>query len=149
MPAKRLNFEDVNVGDPIPPLEKPINTVNMAMYGAATWDFHRYHYDSEYVQKMGFPKPFVDGQMLGAFLAQLLTDWIGIGGTLKKLSCRYTAFVYPGDTLTCKGSVTSKRQEGGEGLVECELWIENQRGERVLDRGGAVVILPGATSGER
>lgn len=146
MKSKSLYFEDVNVGDEVPSLEKAVTTVNMVMYQAATWDFHRYHYDTEYVQAQGFPKPFLDGQMMGGFLAQLLMDWMGIEGTLKKLGFRFTNFVYPGDTLTCKGRVSGKEEGDGQHLVECEMWIENQKGERVLDQGRGVVALPAGSA---
>ena len=58
-------FEDVNIGDDIDPLTKEIDQVHMTIYQGATWDPHRYHYDADYVRSMGFPPPFVDGQMLG------------------------------------------------------------------------------------
>ncbi len=132
-------FEDVQVGDEIPALVKEISTVSMVMYAAATWDFHRYHHDMKYAIGKGMREQFLDGQQMGGYLAQLVVDWAGIGGTLKRLSFRYGDFVFPGDTLTCKGRVSGK-SEGG--VVECELWIENQDGTRVLRNGNAVVELP-------
>lgn len=132
-------FEDVQVGDEIPALVKEISTVSMVMYAAATWDFHRYHHDMKYANGKGMREQFLDGQQMGGYLAQLVVDWAGIGGTLKRLSFRYGGFVFPGDTLTCKGRV-SGQSEGG--VVECELWIENQDGTPVLRNGKAVVELP-------
>ena len=142
MKLKPVYFEDVQQGDAIPSLTKNIKLVNLVMYQGATWDFHRYHYDLEFAQQKGFPKPFLDGQMLGAYLASMLMDWIGVEGTIKKLGFRFTNFVYPGDVLTCKGQVVGKSQQGDQGAVECALWIENQKGERVLDKGSALVFLP-------
>ena len=141
-----LYFEDIKVGDEIPALVKPITSVGMVMYAAATWDFHRYHFDTEYVNSLGFSKPFLDGQQLAAFLAQQVVDWAGVDATLKRLGCRYSSFVVADDTLTCKGVVSGKSQERGEFLIECELWIENQLGERVLDRGRAIVSFPSRTA---
>lgn len=135
-------FEDVVEGEELPPLTKPITPVRMMMYGAATWDFMRVHYDADYARARGFPGPFVDGQMLGAFLAQLLVDWAGAPGALKRLSVRYRAFVFPGDTVICRGRVLQKRIEGGQGLVECQLVAENQRGEVVAGPASALVVLP-------
>jgi len=48
----------------------------MMMYGAATWDFMWIHYDADYTWAKGFSQTFVEGQMLRAFLAQLVV-WIG------------------------------------------------------------------------
>ena len=147
------------MGEELPPLRKQIDLPRMMAYGAATWDFIRVHYDADYVRELGFPGPFVDGQMLGAFLAQHVQDWAGPGAFLRKLGFRNRVMVYPGDSLTCRGVVTALYREGddpstssgqarssspgeGPGFAECELWIENQRGERVVDRANAVIQLP-------
>jgi hypothetical protein len=45
-----------------------------------------------------------------------------------------------GDTTWCKGRVTRKRVENGEHLVECDIWVENQRKE-VTAKGNAVIAL--------
>lgn len=139
-------YEDVSVGDELTPLRKDIDLPHMMAYGAATWDFIRVHYDADLARDLGFPGPFVDGQMLGAFLAQHVQEWAGPGAFLRKLSFRNRVMVYPGDTLVCGGAVTGLQGEGdsseGRGLAECDLWIENQRGERVVDRASAVVQLP-------
>ena len=157
-------FEDVSVGEELTPLRKEIDLPRMMAYGAATWDFIRVHYDADHARELGFSGPFVDGQMLGAFLAQQVQDWAGPGAFLRKLAFRNRVMVYPGDSLVCGGVVTSLHREDddpstssgptssgqapstssgqGPGLAECELWIENQRGERVVDRASAVVQLP-------
>jgi acyl dehydratase len=133
-------FEDVQEGTPLPPLTKAISTTQMMMYGAATWDFMRIHYDADYARQRGFPGPFVDGQMLGAFLTQLAVDWAGDPTALKRLSVRYRNFVFPGDTVTCKGKVTHKSTE--DALVTCELVAENQHGEIVAGPATALLALP-------
>lgn len=136
---KAVWFEDVEVGDELPSLVKEVTTVSMVMYAAATWDFHRYHHDMEYAREKGMREQFLDGQQMGGYLAQLVVDWAGVEGTLKRLSFRYGEFVFPGDTLTCRGRVSGKEKGG---VVECELWIENQVGARVLKNGRAVMELP-------
>ena len=135
-------FEDVEEGATLPPLTKEISTVQMMMYGAATWDYMRIHYDADYARQGGFPGPILDGQMLGAFLAQLVVDWAGDPGALRRLSIRYRNFVVPGDTVICKGRVRSKSVEGPDALVECELVAENRNGEVVAGPGVALLALP-------
>ena len=146
-------FEDVSVGEELVPLRKEIDLPHMMAYGAATWDFIRVHYDADHVRELGFSGPFVDGQMLGAFLAQQVQDWAGPRSFLRKLSFRNRVMVYPGDSLLCGGAVSGLRREGEgpdlAGLAECDLWIENQRGERVVDRASAVVQLPLKTGSEQ
>ena len=146
MKTKTLYYEDIKVGDEIPALEKPITSVGMVMYAAATWDFHRYHHDHEFTKKMGFDRPFVDGQELGAYLAQVVVGWAGLDATLKRLKYRFAEFVHAGDTLTCKGNVSDKSEVDGEKIVECDMWIENQEGVRVLDQGKAILAFPSRSS---
>ena len=139
-------FEDVSVGEELTPIHKQIDMAHMMAYGAATWDFIRVHYDADHVRELGFPGPFVDGQMMGAFLAQHVQNWAGAGAFLRKLGFRNRVMVYPGDSLVCRGVVTGLYREGdgneGPGLAECDLWIENQGGEKVVERASAVVQLP-------
>jgi len=146
MDSKKLFFEDVNVGDEIPPILKEVTLVQNVMYSAATWDFHRHHYDKEFAESKGFPGPFVDGQMFGAFLAQMITQWVGVDGVLKKLGLTYKIMAVPGDVLSCKGKVTGKYTEEGENLVNCEMWIENQRDETIVAPAQALLALPSKSS---
>jgi len=142
MIEKARRFEDIQIGDEITPLAKEIGMARMMAYGAATWDFIRLHYDADYARELGFEAPFVDGQMMGGFLTQHVQDWAGPGAFLRKLAFRNRVMAYPGDSLTCHGVVTdvSSTEEGG--MVECDLWMENQRGEKVVDPASALLRFP-------
>ena len=142
MIEKAKRFEDIQIGDEITPLVKEIGMARMMAYGAATWDFIRLHYDADYARELGFEAPFVDGQMMGGFLTQHVQDWAGPGAFLRKLAFRNRVMAYPGDSLTCHGVVTdvSSTEEGG--MVECGLWMENQRGEKVVDPASALLRFP-------
>ena len=146
MSSKKLFFEDVNVGDEITPIIKEVTLVQNVMYSAATWDFHRYHYDREFAESKGFPGTFVDGQMFGAFLAQMITQWAGVDGIIKKLGLTYKIMAFPGDVLACEGRVTGKYSEDGENLVNCEMWIKNQKGETIVGPAHALLALPSKSS---
>ena len=132
-------FQDIKVGDKLTPLSKEIGIARMMAYGAATWDFIRLHYDADYARGCGYEAPFVDGQMMGGFLAQHVQDWAGVGAFLRKLGFRNRVMAYPGDSLTCYGVVTKVDATNEGGIVECDLWIENQRGEKVVDSANALV----------
>ena len=137
--SEGLIFENINVGDEITPLTKDITQVGMVMYSAATWDFARVHYDRDFVQSRGRQTPFVDGQMLGAFLAEMVVNWIGDNGTLKKMDFRFRKMLSPGDSIICKGTVAEKSTENDRKLVKCDLWIEDLNGEKVLAPASALI----------
>ncbi|MFC2042451.1 MaoC/PaaZ C-terminal domain-containing protein [Chloroflexota bacterium] len=146
MGSKQLFYEDINVGDEITPITKKATLLQNVMYAAATWDFHRHHYDKEFADSKGYPRTFVDGQIFGAFLAQMVTQWAGTAGMVKQLGLNYRVMAVPGDVLTCKGKVVDKHTKDNENLVNCDLWIENQRGEKVVGPAHALLALPSRNS---
>jgi len=70
-----------------------------------------------------------------------MTNFAGESGWLKKLSVQYRGMDQPGSKVTCKGNVTKKYSEGGNHLVDCEIWLENAKGEKTTP-GSATVMLP-------
>ncbi len=146
MAEGQVYFEDVEVGMAVPPLQKnPSNTL-LFLYSAVTWNPQRIHYDKEYTLTEGYRDIVVHGPLRGAFLSQLMTRWIGEMGTLKKLSYANRDIAYVNEPLSCKGTVTRKWIEDGNGYVECDIWVENEHGSR-LTPGNATVMLPRRGSG--
>ncbi|TES84880.1 MAG: dehydratase, partial [Dehalococcoidia bacterium] len=119
--TKQLFYKDINVGDGITPLVKEPTTKQLVVWAGAVGDYTPIHYDKDFAQSRGLSGVIVQGQLVGAFLGQLLTDWIGEKGTLKKLSCSYKGMNYPGEALTCKANVTKKYERDGEHFVECKI----------------------------
>ncbi len=104
-------------GDAMPPLERHITTATIMSYGAATWDWHRMHYDDAYAREQGLPGVVLDGQAFGAYLAMAVTGWLGPRAFVRKLSFRMRAMVRPGDTIRCVGEVTAVHREDGADIV--------------------------------
>ncbi|MCK4368375.1 MAG: MaoC family dehydratase N-terminal domain-containing protein [Dehalococcoidales bacterium] len=139
--TEQLYYQDVAVGGEITPLVKQPTTMQLVMWAGASGDYNPIHYDKDFAQSRGLSGVIVPGQLIGAFLGQLMTDWIGEGGSLRKLSCSYKGMNYPGEAVTCKGKVTKKYVQNGQHFVECSLWAENPKGEKTAS-GKAMVILP-------
>ena len=104
-------------GDTIPPLERHVTTATIMAYGAATWDWHRMHYDDGYAREHGLPGVVLDGQAFGAYLAMAVTGWLGPRAFVRKLSFRMRSMVRPGDTIRCVGEVTDVVKENGADIV--------------------------------
>ena len=138
----QVYFEDVEVGSEIPPLVKgPYMVMDMAKFGAMVGDFYPTHYDHKWaMEKDRVPAVVVYGLQIASHLCQLLTDWIGPDGALRRYTNRVTAQVYIGDTLTLKGRVIKKYTREGSNYVECELWGEKQDGTRAVVGSGTVVL---------
>jgi acyl dehydratase len=139
--TEQLYYKDVAVGSEITPLVKQPTTRQLVMWAGASGDYNPIHYDKDFAQSRGLPSVIVPGQLAGSFLGQLITSWIGAQGSLRKLSCNYKSMNFPGEALTCRGRVSKKYVEQGEHYVECNLWVENAKGEKTVS-GMATVILP-------
>ncbi len=134
-------WEEVEEGMDLPSLTKAPSTVQLAMYSAITGIFHRIHYDLPFAQADGLPGVLVHGPLQGALITQVVTNWMGPAGFLKRVQWNNRGMAVAGETLVCKGLVTRRYVDDGERLVDCELWNENQQGER-LTVGTATVRLP-------
>jgi len=139
--AKELFWEDVTVGSEIPPLVKNPTTQQLVRWAGASGDYYQIHYDQDFASNSGLPGVLVHGPLKSAWLGQLLSDWVGESGWVKKYGCSHRGMDLPGDTITCKGKVVRKYVEGDEHCLDCEIWVENSRGEKTAP-GTAVVILP-------
>jgi acyl dehydratase len=141
MKYARLYYEDVTVGAEMPPLAKgPIQQIQLTRYAGASGDFNPIHQDPEFAQAAGMGGVFAHGMLSMGFVAQSVTDWLGVG-TVRKLGVRFTALVRLKDVVTCKGRVVATSEKNGERLVELEVWAENQRGEKVVT-GRATAAIP-------
>jgi acyl dehydratase len=139
---KQIYFEDVEVGVPLPPLVKDISLVTILKWGAAVNDYGPHHYDQQFANQMlGLPNVIAHGPLNAAFLAQLVTNWIGSEGMLTRHYTELRGNVFPGDKLTFQGKVADKYIKDEEGFVEIESWAQNQNGRRVA-LGKTTAILP-------
>ena len=142
--AQQVYWEDIAEGTELPPLVKNPTTRQLVRYAGASGDFYEIHYDKDFAQGTGLDAPILHGALKNAFLGQLMTDWIGEMGTLRKLTCQYRGMDLPGDALVCKGTVTRKYVQDGHHLVDCEIWLENGKGEQTTP-GSATASLPSRT----
>ncbi len=136
-------YEDVELGDDIEPLEK-LPTLESVEDFCRIWGTplpNRFT-DQKIARKMKQPEPIAPAIMSMAWLAQLLTDWAqGDPMAIKRLDAVFRQPVLHNRPVTISGLVTDKRVEGGENLVECDVFITSQEGER-LTGGRALLSLP-------
>jgi hypothetical protein len=84
--------------------------------------------------------------MRTAWLAHVVTNWMGDDAWLWRLENQLRSFNFLGDTHWCTGVVESKEIRDGHHVVTLALTATNQRGE-VTAPGTAVVILPSRQNG--
>ena len=99
------------------------------MYAGASGDYYEVHYDKEFAVERGLPGIIVHGALKSGFIGQMLSDWAGVEGSIKKLETQYRGMDIVGEQIYCKGTIVSKNIIDGEGIVECEIWTENSATE--------------------
>ncbi|MFC1848351.1 MaoC family dehydratase N-terminal domain-containing protein, partial [Chloroflexota bacterium] len=143
-PEKQLCFDEIEAGDPLSPIVKEITLFSILKWAAAVNDYGPHHFDYQFAtQFLGLPNVIAHGPHNTAYLAQLVTNWIGGDGILKKHYAEMRGNVFPGDTLTFDGRVSSKYLHEGECIVECETQAENQNGRRGMLGNSTVALPPG------
>jgi acyl dehydratase len=139
--GNRPSFASVSVGDAWPPLVcGPLTRTQFVRYAGASHDFNPNHHDEVYAKASGNKAVFGMGMLAGGYCARLLADWLG-DGALRRLRIRFASRFWPDDVLTCSATVIAKREEAGNGLIDCEFSAVNQNGE-VIIRGDATAALP-------
>lgn len=139
--TKQIYFEDIVLDSEISPLIKRPSTRQLVMWAGASGDYQEIHYDKDWAQERGLPGPIVHGQLSCSFLGELLTDWMGDGGTFKRLACTYRGMNLPREPVVCKGKISKKYVKDRECYVELELWTESPKGEKTV-LAAATVTLP-------
>ena len=139
--ADQIFWDDVTEGLEIGPVVRHPTTQQLVKYAGASGDYYQIHYDKDFAQGTGLEDVILHGALKNAFLGSLVTGWMGTEGSLRKLSCQYRGMDIPGRPVTARGVVTSKYEDDGEYLVDCEVWLENGEGQSTTP-GRATVTLP-------
>ena len=138
---EQIRWDDVSEGTEIGPVMRHPDTQQLVKYAGASGDYYQIHYDKDFAQGTGLEDVIIHGALKNAFLGSLVTDWMGPEGNLRRLSCQYRGMDIPGRPITARGLVTDKYESDGEYLVNCEIWLENEQGQRTTP-GRATVSLP-------
>jgi acyl dehydratase len=122
-----LRYDDVQVGDELPPLEIPLTRTLIVATAIASRDYQDVHHDPSLAVERGSPDIFMNILSTNGFVGRYITDWAGPDATIRKVAIRLGAPNYPGDTMTMSGSVTAKE----DGVVEVAVRGANSRGDHV------------------
>jgi len=133
---KTKSAGEISPGESLPVLEKKFTAVDLVAYGAATWDWHRLHYDVDFARSRKLPGVIVDGQAFGALLARAALDWAGPRAFIAKMSLRMKSMAFAGDTLRAEGTVSEVKGN----VVVLAQRLMNQ--ERVAAEATTEIRLP-------
>ncbi len=124
---KTLRFEDVKLGDALPPLDVPITTAIVVGGALASRDFTPVHHDRAAAQAQGLPDVFMNILTTNGFVGRYVTDWAGPDAQVKNVRLKLGGPNLPGDTLKLRGRVIGAES----GVVEVEVAGNNSWGNHV------------------
>lgn len=137
------------VGDDLPPRTfGPITRTDIVRYQGASGDLNPLHHDEIYARSAGFPSVFSVGMLQAGLLGTFLTDFFG-ASAIRRLTVRFREQVWPGDEVTCRGSITNVTAEpGGGNRLSLDIACARAGGGDALV-GSAEVVVAGPASGEK
>jgi acyl dehydratase len=117
-----------------------LTRTQIVQYAGASGDYNPLHTDEVYAKEIaGYPGVFAHGMLTMGLTGKAITDLVG-DGRLTKFGVRFTAQVWPGDTLTVRTTVDSAGEEGGVLLGRFSVETLNRDGKTVVS-GYAVARL--------
>jgi 3-methylfumaryl-CoA hydratase len=133
-------IDSIRPGDELPQATHRCDSVQLFLYDAALWNAHRIHYDHPYATTVeGYPGLVIAGPLIGDWLSQRVTEWLGEDGRLVSFEYSNRRASFVGDVLTAGGSVRSA--DRATGRVELDLYVRSASGE-IVAPGSAVVAFP-------
>jgi acyl dehydratase len=103
----------------------------IAQYAEASGDHNPIHLDDEFARSVGLPGIIAHGMLQMGLAARVAVEAAGGAGRVRRLTCRFTGMVRPGDTVTF-------RAEEKDGKIE--ITAVNQEGQPVLTKASAEVL---------
>lgn len=129
----RERVTEVDIGFEIPPVMKEITQEKINKYAEASEDFNPIHVDEEFAAKSMFKGTIAHGLLSLAYISEMMSKWLGKGWlTGGELEVTFLVPVRPGDRIIAKGSVIEKTEESGKHYVICDVFCENQKGDKVI-----------------
>src|SRR5882672_8891379 len=133
-----VTWDAIREGDRLPGLDKSPGVTQLVKYAAGSGDFNPLHHDYAFPQAKQIGSIIVHGRFKYATLGEFVSNWLGHAGRIRKLSCQYRGMDLPDKEFVCKGVVKKKREDGGQKVVELDIWAENAEGKKTTP-GSAVV----------
>ena len=109
-------------------LVENLTRTRIVQYAGASGDYNPLHTDERFAKEIaGYPGVFAHGMLTMGMTARAVTDWVG-EQRLTRFGVRFTAQVWPGDTLTAVVTVTAV--DGDDATLQ--VTTTNQDGAVVL-----------------
>jgi acyl dehydratase len=119
----------------LPSFSRKVTLMELNRFAGANREWGLYHMDPDFARQLGLGGAFVIEHLKLAYLANMLEDWLGEAGRIRRLTASFLGLDVAGTTLTTHGLVPSG---GDPPPTRCSVWIEDDLG-RMGTIGSAIV----------
>jgi 3-hydroxybutyryl-CoA dehydratase len=143
------SFDDIEVGDSFSD-SVTITETHIVLAAGLFGDFAPLHVNEQYARTTRWGTRIAHGTLTTGIIAGVLSGYFRTNalGYLEE-SVRFTAPVYPGDTLTCRWEVLEKvrKEKLDGGVVTLEVQCFNQDDKTVLEGTAKLIVQATVSSG--
>ena len=128
-----LKVNELKVGDSYQEeICNNLSRTQIVMYAGTSGDYNPLHSDEIFTTEIaGYPSVFAHGMLTMGMTGKMLTNYVG-DGQLTYYGVRFTAQVWPGDTLKATATVTDIREEDGQQIADLDVSTTNEEGTEVI-----------------
>ncbi|GAA4883465.1 MaoC family dehydratase [Ferrimonas pelagia] len=132
-----LTYNQVQIGDKLPPLEIDVSTRLIVATAMASRDYQNVHHDRDAAQSLGSEDIFMNILTTNGLVGRFVTDWTGPTGLLNTVNIKLGVPNYAGDRMKLMGKVSAKHANN---QIEIDVVGKNSMGNHV--NGTVLVTLP-------
>ncbi len=112
----------------------------MKLLAAILRDPNPIHWDPGEVEKRGLGNRTINqGPTNLGYVINMLIAWAG-PECLRHITARFDSNVFSGDTVIAGGVVTAVRDQAGEQVADCDVWLDRADGTRALTAVATVAV---------
>ncbi len=129
-------WDDVQVGDTMPPLVMPITVTRCVFMASASRDFAPQHHNTWYCHNRSRTREMFLGTHFNlGMLSRFMTDYGGPESTVRRIQLQMRRTIGAGEDYMMSGVITKKWEKDGEKLVDMDISIDTQMGPAYKSSG--------------
>ncbi|WP_406282318.1 fused (3R)-hydroxyacyl-ACP dehydratase subunits HadA/HadB [Nocardia sp. NBC_00881] len=137
-----IRFEDVLVGDELPPRTVRLTRGDLVNYAGVSGDANPIHWSDEVVKLVGLDNVVAHGMLTMGLGGGFITSWLGDPGAVKEYNVRFTSPVYVGTEEAAEVEYTGKvKSVDPETKTAVVAIVAKSAGKKIFGRATATVQL--------
>jgi len=85
-----IAFDELSVGQALPPLTVRVRRDQLVRYAGASGDFNPIHWNDRTARSVGLPGVIAHGMLTMALAGRIVTDWVGDPGSVASFGVTFT-----------------------------------------------------------